>query len=907
MLGQAVHVRGSNEVQVAKRLGLLHQAKSHYCTAIDLAHKCGSAHVEAAAYLNRGIARSFLSESNADEDFGAARRLAPQDSNVMQKHAMHLAEVGELSRAIDEARAALFAKPGNESSVFLAALLWDRNQGNDRNETLALCLAVIRGGGTERFDQALEITVVGLATLMRWDEALAILELLSAEKISLVALQAFRGYVYHTQGDQAAAEAAARASLAAVDDRTLHADLRRLSRLLDRLNLHSLALPLLERIAKPGQFDNDSRSLLDCANRLRNHRVILKVCRELREAGVEDRRLLDNEVNILQLYNRPAAIEILQSHLARNSDDRMGRLRLAILGLQGNRPELITADLNQLPSVDEVQPALAGRAVIGVLEKSERWGDAISYAYNLLRRNMSDPDAHLLYCNLIVNSEREGWPIRREETVQEGVAIAYRESGDSHIQWVVVEEDDPDPLLDEYSVTHARVQHMIGKKVGDVFTLSSGGIQDRTAEILSIDSKYVHRFQECLNQFQVRFPDRGDLQQVRLARQHNSDNQQLDISPILRSLDQHHHHVMQTMGIYRSQPTPLNLLVNAVGKNLFQTMLSLTNHLHGGIRWCCFGTAEEKSDGLSACRENKDIVLDLTALFTIWQLSLFDVLRGWDTRRFLVSQSTFDKLRDIVESESMPGPRRHMGTDAQGRYVFSETPADSLTQYIDSLRRLVAFVEEHCSVGALPELADAEPDQRERIAEIVDRDGLESIVLGARAGHVLWTDDGTLGILARQEFASTRRCWTQLFLQAAVDEGKLQKAAFDDYSARLIGLGYSFTWCSPTIVLRAGVIASWQCGAFPLRQAIGQFGLDSIQPSDRLGLAAQVIVAMYKETVSPFTRCSFVLAILNQLASRRLAVALANGLSVLFGLDVHAAAEAIGTIRQWLRGPIVLS
>ena len=64
---------------------------------------------------------------------------------------------------------------------------------------------------------------------------------------------------------------------------------------------------------------------------------------------------------------------------------------------------------------------------------------------------------------------------------------------------------------------------------------------------------------------------------------------------------------------------------------------------------------------------------------------------------------------------------------------------------------------------------------------------------------------------------------------------------------------------------------------------------------------------MYKETVSPFTRCSFVLAILNQLASRRLAVALANGLSVLFGLDVHAAAEAIGTIRQWLRGPIVLS
>ena len=106
---------------------------------------------------------------------------------------MHLAEVGELSRAIDEARAALFAKPGNESSVFLAALLWDRNQGNDRNETLALCLAVIRGGGTERFDDARnncgrvgDVDAVG--------RGIAILELLSAAK-------RFRWWLYRLSED----------------------------------------------------------------------------------------------------------------------------------------------------------------------------------------------------------------------------------------------------------------------------------------------------------------------------------------------------------------------------------------------------------------------------------------------------------------------------------------------------------------------------------------------------------------------------------------------------------------------------------------------------------------------------------------------------------------------------------
>jgi hypothetical protein len=45
---------------------------------------------------------------------------------------------------------------------------------------------------------------------------------------------------------------------------------------------------------------------------------------------------------------------------------------------------------------------------------------------------------------------------------------------------------------------------------------------------------------------------------------------------------------------------------------------------------------------------------------------------------------------------------------------------------------------------------------------------------------------------------------------------------------------------------------------------------------------------------------------INQLASRGLALALAEGLENLFGVDVLSAQEAVETIRAWIRGPLLL-
>src|SRR5262249_17996607 len=175
----------------------------------------------------------------------------------------------------------------------------------------------------KRFDEALDLAVTGLVGEGRSGEVLPLLDTVPTGRLSNVGRAALLAELrLATDGVPAAEEEARRGAAAVTDDTSAHA-LRRLTRMLMRLNLHALAFPLLRRTANTSRFDPDTRMLLDCANRLGKHQIVLEVCRALREAGEGDRWLLDNEVNLLQVYNRPAAIGVLRSHLELHPDDRL--------------------------------------------------------------------------------------------------------------------------------------------------------------------------------------------------------------------------------------------------------------------------------------------------------------------------------------------------------------------------------------------------------------------------------------------------------------------------------------------------------------------------------------------------------------------------------------------------------
>ena len=410
----------------------------------------------------------------------------------------------------------------------------------------------------------------------------------------------------------------------AVADTTAKPDLRQLAALLLRLGMDADALPLLTRTATAGQFDDDTRRLLECASRTRSHQLILDTCKALRESGQGDRRLIDCEVDILQQYDRQAAIEILRQHLQRHADDQLARLRLSMLGLLTDQPALVTADVEQLPSVEDAKPGTVGRAVVWVLQHSGKDWDALPYAYAMLRRNMDDPEAHLIYCNVLLMGEKKRWPFDVLNGVEAGLKVVYQEAGDVESRWLVIEEDEPDADANEYPPDHPRVKAMMGKKPGETFILAAVAVQQRTAKVVELMSKYVYRFQDSIAQFQVRFPDRGDLQQMRFENKGPAGEEQLDFSPFFAWAEKRREQFAQVLGIYRKQPTPIAVLTGFIGRNVFDTMETLVSDATLGMRWCFQPVASEWDDAARAFRANKTVVLDMIALYTLWKLGIVD-------------------------------------------------------------------------------------------------------------------------------------------------------------------------------------------------------------------------------------------------------------------------------------------
>jgi tetratricopeptide (TPR) repeat protein len=905
LLGQAVHMRGFHTRRAEERNRLLTMALEHYAKAEELAQAQGSAHLQGPAVLGRAIVRFLRGDPGAGDDFFFARRLDPRDAQVARRYAIYLAEKRDFERAVEQARASVCLERGGETQTVLAAVLWDRNRGGDRREALEMCLGLVAANVAERFDEALDMAVTGLIDTGRFAEVVPLLDGIPKERLSGVARIALLAQLHVAQGNSGVAEEEARCGVADVTEVTGAHDLRRLARVLVRLNLDALALPLLQRTANTARFDLDTQMLLDCANRVGMHQLVLELCRGLREAGEGDRRLLDNEIDLLQTYDRPAAIAVLQTYLAQHADDRLARLRLSGLALQSERPDLVTSDLSQLPAVEDAPPATIGRLVVAVLEWAGKWPEALAFAYDLLRRNFGDPDAHGLYCALFLHGESEGQTIASPEAVQPGTAVAYREGKESEAHWVVIEDNAPQAQLDEYPATHPRGQRLLGLRVGDEFLLAVPALQERYAAIVEIVSKYVFRFRDSIDQFQERFPDRAELQKVNLAREGGGEGD-LDLTPVFASLDKRRQLVSQVQAAYMSQPTPLHVFAEMTGGHLFDALRHLTTTPDVGIRWCCEGSEQEREAARGVARDCRALVLDLTTLFAVWRLSLAELLREWPDRQFVVTQATFDRLRAIVEFEAAPGPRRHMVAGEQGGYAFHEVSEDQRAGYVRSLQVLLTFVRQRCALTPAPEGAALDSELRQRLTEMIGREGLESVIVAARPGHLLLTDDLTLAIIARDKFKSTRRAWTQVLLQVAVDEGVLAQEDFERQSARLIGLGYSSVWWTVGILRRAGELAEWKAAGLPLSRIIDHLRLPELPPQVKLELAAHTIVAMFVGGASPFARQLLIQAVLDRLGNRRLCQPLAARVTGLFGLDVIAAAEVLGVIRDWSRRLLVL-
>jgi hypothetical protein len=731
-----------------------------------------------------------------------------------------------------------------------------------------------------------------------------------AETISPIGTAILKARLALTRGQLDVATTLSDEALKAISSEASSDDKRNLAVLLSKLGRYKEALPLWQELAPTTVLTPDTRHLLDCALRLGHQGLALDVCQILRQKGFEDPDLFETEVGILERYNPDAAVELIKEKLQHHPEDKTLRLHLSVIGLRIGRAEIVSGDPSKMPAAAEVPPH-RGRAAVWVMRMTGHPEDAVRYAYDLLRRHFGDIEANRAY-RASMDPIGPNPNIPFPDVVGRGTAVSFVEEGTTTERWVVIEEAfEPDSRLDEISPDSLLAKNLDGKRVGESFTLAEGKFvgYGRNGVVRQILSKYVFRYQECITQWEIRFPDSPEIQMFRLSAARPAEGEQPDFAPIIEALKRKRDSTQEIEKLYSSQLVPIHFVAEAKGLSDLQALAGLADSDEVQVR-CCLGTAQERDEALGRLASSSALVLDVTAITTLTFLNLLQILSDFPME-LVVSRSTMDEIQKMFfEEKHASGSRSGTLGLVGGRLSMVEHTDEYKKAHLVSLEALVSTLRERCSIRDCVRLAYLDPKERDPLIEVFGQYGAESMILASEAGHLLWSDDYVLAECAKAQYG-VRRVWTQVVLQARAKQGAVEPSLFADATAKLAGYGYSFTSLNTPSLMRAGELAKWNPAVWPLKQVLRQFGAETIALPDTVRLVTEFIVRLYRGDLFPDHRTAVLIATLESLAARSGGIdavrQMVRSLPLAFGLNVVRGQEAVQAIETWLKQKRIVS
>ncbi|MDI6451883.1 tetratricopeptide repeat protein, partial [Anaerobaca lacustris] len=516
----------SRRTATREETGHLEKARDLYGAAISEPAVQRSARRAKELRLKR--AKVFLALDKEDEwekECTRAYDLDPSDVEAVFAFAAVKAKHGEMSEAIGLAESLLGHNVRPAVELVVARLLSQRGNPEDRPRIRELLHSRLDDLAKESPEFCVEY-MAWLSDIERdisgVDEALAFLDDAAEGLMQHESVLLLKSEVLRHNGNLKEAIRIARQLEPLVTESASSDLIRRTATLLQALGLHREALSLWKRVIRFDYVGVDTFKGVECAQRCRDVQYVLNLSSGLRANRIWEERIFELELSYRAQYNDAATeIRILQDFLENPLDASylpQARLRLSVAGIRTGKDELIETDPAKLPAVTQVAP-IVGQHVVEVLRRGPDPMLAATYAYEMVRLHWDDPHAHAAMARIFLP---EGPVPATEEPahVVPGSTVRYTEDDTRREHWHTIEDSligKPRSMLYEYGLDNALSQAMLGKTVGDKFYLVKDRIQERTATIKDVMSKYKYRFNASLRELSTRFSHTGFVREIVVA------------------------------------------------------------------------------------------------------------------------------------------------------------------------------------------------------------------------------------------------------------------------------------------------------------------------------------------------------------------------------------------------------
>ncbi len=699
-------------------------------------------------------------------------------------------------------------------------------------------------------------------------------------------------WTYLESHDQGRAKAEA---LLAIDEsvRAAHPqELRLLALILVKLKDDPNAVGLLEQVATPGVFDDDMKALLDCAQRMGRHDLLLRLCSELRATGATDERLRKLELQLLSEYAPTDALGLADEFIRSSDSPAYFVAARNVLAVRLKQPEKMNLDASALPTAAQLPPGEANLILLPYVTAG-MYEDALRFLHKQRRIYFEDEDAHGRYLFFFLRHEPK-IQLGPPSTVANDCAVLL-EFTPLDRRWITLEDEQPLASRGEFASSSEFGQRLLGRKVGDTIELPGNVIQVETASIREIQTKYVRAFQDSFENFRQRFPGTSVLQRLQLG-----DPENFDPSPLIESLKSRREHIEECIALYSENPCSLYLFANSIGINELEAIKVLGQHPQGRVK-SCQTTPYDFEQALDKTNAPPAIVLTISAIVTITQLNAWRYLGS--ATQYLVSQLTSELIdewiHEITDNHAEKGGTA--GLNEANQLVITDPTTEVHAARIEELNMIRQMVDKHCQKSSSVAVAHLAPEKRELYTQALGVHNLEAISVANDHHALLWSDDVLVGFVAETDFGVTN-IWSQLALRCFMKwGGTMTVEEFSLATAKLAASDYENIIWNPETIIAAGVEVDWETTAWPLSKCIALIGRPHLHISAKTRIVVELLQRLRRSNCTDLKQSAVIQATLNALADPRAVRWFLRRVDDVFGVDVPSARFVRFELEYWLR------
>jgi hypothetical protein len=812
-------------------------------------------------FRNLANVQFLIGRQDPSPSFEEAIRVARDKSPYVEQYLSYLCARSDFKTAgkmLDQ----YGIDPSQKNQRFLKLIIEKNNsQTSDDGRFITQMLAMYEEGEFNRRDECLGFVVQWSIDGGQAKDAIASLNGIK-DTIDPFEFHCCMAWLQHVeQDDTAAKNIALRAkSLMVADSPENYVYL--LGSLFVELEDDENALPILEQAADWSRLTPETRSLLDCAQRLQKHDVMLEVCQTLRKNKSDNKQTRSLELQVLYGYVPNEAKSLIHELLQQHPDDRqLYAWRCHIETRLNGFYDAI--DVTRLPLAYETT-VFDSQRVIGPFLAAEKFGDAIRYAYEILRCNQGDEIAHGRYMWLFTEYAGKSDLVLGRTEVTAECTVLYRESGQG-TQSVTITADSNGSRFDgEISPDSNLAKALIGAKACEQITLSERSLQPRVVTIEAVLSKYVYRYQQVMQNFQLNFPHANTIQMLTVM-----DGDELNVSMFKKSLGERRKHVDFVVDLFKQNPLPVSALATWIGIEYREAFEYLSTNPEIGIR-CCL--TDMVDTDLSAPKKvelkNKKLVLDQSALLTIENLDIWSYLKNF---QLVVMRSVSDVFESHVEELEKDRSKGTMGISDEGRLFLHESSVEEKQKRVAQARLLTSNIHKHCRIEESLAAASVTRDLREAFDKVGAFPSLDSIAYSkGDANLLLWTDEVFMHAVARNDF-NLVTISVQDFLKHLRESIAISNETMDTLNANLLGRLYNPIEWNPDVAFAAARLSNWESDRQPFKEVLRQFGSKHWSLREKCDWALKLFIKIYRSKASDLRETQLLLGIMNAIGDRRAA------------------------------------